>query len=75
MTAHHDNELLLRPGNDYGNLYEQLYMYIQEKYNIYPIHGLCHNTSDIRFRLFVNRTLKMEILYIFEINRLYSVKL
>ena len=30
MTAHHDNELLLRPGCDYGGLYEQLYMCIQE---------------------------------------------
>ena len=34
--------------NDYGILYEQLYMYIQEKENIYPIDGLCHNTGDIR---------------------------
>ena len=38
MTAHHEHELLLRPGCDYGNLYEQLcYVYSRKKrtYTLY----------------------------------------
>ena len=48
MTAHSDNELFLRPGNDYGNLYEQLYMYIQENGEHISYTRIMSQSGDIR---------------------------
>ena len=37
-TAQHETDFLLRPGCNYGNVYEQLYKYIQEKKRTFIIY-------------------------------------
>ena len=65
MTAHHHTEPLLRPGNDYEN-YTNNSVCIFKKNITFILHRYCVITLAIfDDDFFVNRTLKMEKLYIF----------